>query len=116
MEPETDVKTAGKKGKSAAAAPKRKDNKSTRQATNVMAETNTTGATKNAAGKKPTAKLQQANMVTMITPAERLQMIEKAAYYLAERRGFIGGDAAEDWSAAEREIDKSLQKQSHEAA
>ena len=33
------------------------------------------------------------------------QMIQEAAYFRAERRGFIGGDPVADWLAAEAEID-----------
>ncbi|MDH5263557.1 MAG: DUF2934 domain-containing protein [Betaproteobacteria bacterium] len=37
--------------------------------------------------------------------AERQRMIAEAAYYRAERRGFAPGGEAEDWYAAEAEID-----------
>jgi hypothetical protein len=37
-------------------------------------------------------------------------MIEEAAYYIAERRGFEPGDPAADWAAAEAEIDAQLGK------
>lgn len=43
-----------------------------------------------------------------ITPEERWNMIAVAAYYRAEQRGFIGGSPAEDWTAAEEEIDSLL--------
>lgn len=36
---------------------------------------------------------------------ERLRMIAEAAYFRAERRGFAPGGEAEDWLAAETEID-----------
>jgi Zinc-ribbon containing domain/Protein of unknown function (DUF2934) len=42
------------------------------------------------------------------TPEERRRMIEEAAYLRAERRGFTGDHAAEDWIAAEREIAECL--------
>lgn len=32
-------------------------------------------------------------------------MIGEAAYYQAEKRGFVGGNPMEDWAAAEQEID-----------
>ncbi len=41
---------------------------------------------------------------------ERRQMIATAAYFRAERRGFQGGDPAEDWFAAEVEVDRMLQE------
>lgn len=46
-----------------------------------------------------------------ITPEQRYQMIAEAAYYHAERRGFIIGDMAQDWLDAEVEIDRILQQQ-----
>lgn len=39
---------------------------------------------------------------------ERLEMIAEAAYYRAERRGFIPGYDLEDWLLAEREVDAQL--------
>ncbi len=35
-------------------------------------------------------------------------MIAVAAYYLAEHRGFSGGNATDDWLAAEQQIDRML--------
>lgn len=43
-----------------------------------------------------------------VTTEERHRMITEAAYYLAERRGFAGGSAEDDWLQAEREIDRAL--------
>lgn len=45
---------------------------------------------------------------TVYTSAQRLQMINEAAYFFAEKRGFTGGDPMEDWLKAENEIDKRL--------
>jgi Protein of unknown function (DUF2934) len=39
-----------------------------------------------------------------IDPADRHRLIAEAAYYRAERRGFVGGDAVQDWLAAEVEV------------
>ena len=36
---------------------------------------------------------------------DRQSMIAEAAYYLAEQRGFDGGDPVADWLEAEAEID-----------
>ncbi len=36
----------------------------------------------------------------------REEMIRKAAYLLAERRGFCPGKELDDWLAAERQIDR----------
>jgi len=38
----------------------------------------------------------------------RRSMIAQAAYYRAERRGFAPGHEAQDWSAAEQEVDSAL--------
>ncbi len=41
---------------------------------------------------------------------EKHHMIETAAYYRAEKRGFSSGDPMADWIEAEREINASLQR------
>jgi len=51
------------------------------------------------------ARRKTADSVTTITAGERARMVETAAYYRAERRGFASGHEAEDWLAAEAEID-----------
>lgn len=43
-----------------------------------------------------------------VTAEERDRMIREAAYYIAERRGFVGGSPAEDWEQAEAEVDQLL--------
>jgi hypothetical protein len=43
-----------------------------------------------------------------ISPEKRRHMVEESAYFRAERRGFTGGNAAEDWFAAEKEIAELL--------
>jgi len=56
---------------------------------------------------------------TGISPEDRLRMIEQAAYFRAQQRGFSGGDPVEDWLAAEREINRQLpspQQQKQELA
>ena len=47
--------------------------------------------------------------LTQISPMHRQQMIQEAAYYLAERRGFISGHEMEDWLTAESTIDAELE-------
>jgi len=64
-----------------------------------------------------TSTTQQAPLVPAsspahgITPEQRYRMIAEAAYYLAEKRGFVGGDMAADWLQAEAEIDRKLRNQ-----
>lgn len=41
--------------------------------------------------------------------ASRRSMVAEAAYYRAERRGFLPGHELEDWFAAEIEIGNSMQ-------
>ena len=46
-----------------------------------------------------------------IDPALRYQMIETAAYYIAEKHGFDPRKSIEDWAQAEREIDRKLSEE-----
>jgi hypothetical protein len=43
-----------------------------------------------------------------ITPDQYRAYIEVAAYHIAERRGFVGGNAQDDWAQAEAEINRLL--------
>lgn len=45
-----------------------------------------------------------------VTPEQRYRMICDAAYFRAERRGFVGGNAVQDWLDAESEIDELLRE------
>jgi hypothetical protein len=45
-----------------------------------------------------------------VTPEERHEMVAVAAYYLAEKRGFPGGGALDDWITAERQIDAMIER------
>ena len=45
-----------------------------------------------------------------VTPEERRQLIAKAAYYRAERRGFTPGSELEDWLQAEVEVERTLRR------
>lgn len=46
----------------------------------------------------------------VVTPEQRYRMICDAAYFRAERRGFVGGSALQDWLEAEAEIDALLRE------
>ncbi|MES9833222.1 MAG: DUF2934 domain-containing protein [Candidatus Thiodiazotropha sp. LLP2] len=46
-----------------------------------------------------------------IDPSLRSQMIETAAYYIAEKHGFDPRKSIEDWAMAEREIDRRLKEE-----
>jgi len=56
---------------------------------------------------KPAAKPAPAAKKPELTPEQRYQMIQDAAYYIAERHGF-NGDSAYFWSLAEAEINTKL--------
>ena len=45
---------------------------------------------------------------TKLSREERLRMIEEAAYYRAEQRGFNGGSEMQDWLDAESEINSKF--------
>jgi hypothetical protein len=64
--------------------------------------------TKSAAPKKPAAKSATAAKST-VTPEQRYCMVAEAAYYHAERQGFMG-DPVQNWIAAEAEIAAILSK------
>lgn len=63
-------------------------------------------AAKTAAPKKPAAKRAAKSTVT---PEQRYCMVAEAAYFHAERHGFLG-DPVQDWVAAEAEIAALLSK------
>lgn len=54
-----------------------------------------------------------ANTALGIAPDQRQRMIEEAAYYRAEQRGFQGGDSVQDWLEAEAEIDAEIKGSAH---
>jgi Protein of unknown function (DUF2934) len=45
-----------------------------------------------------------------VTPEERWQMISEAAYFLAEKRGFSGGNPCDDWTQAESQVDALIRQ------
>ena len=66
-------------------------------------------AVKKVAAKKPAAKKASAPKSSAMSGFERYKMIEVAAYYMAEKKGFAG-NSADYWAAAEKEINKKLAK------
>ena len=80
-----------------------------------MNRTRKTSGAKPAGGKGAAPKTTRAKAATPApslapTPEERWKMISDAAYYIAEKRGFLGGDPAQDWLEAERQIDERMKK------
>ena len=80
-----------------------------------MNSTRKTSGAKPAGGKGAAPKTTRAKAAPPApglapTPEERWKMISDAAYYIAEKRGFLGGDPAQDWCEAERQIDERMKK------
>jgi hypothetical protein len=67
---------------------------------------------KKAAVTAPTRKPSAPSKVKSprVSNEQRSAFVEVAAYYIAERHGFTGGREAEDWLAAEAEIDRLLKE------
>ena len=81
------------------------------EATKGKAGTTTKPRARKSPAKKPAAKKVATRKATATTPnaeSERQHMVREAAYYLAQKRGFSGGDPVSDWIAAESEIDTRL--------
>lgn len=68
-------------------------------------------AAKSTAGMQSRQETVVEKYAMSITPDQRYQMIAQAAYFRAEKRGFIIGDTTQDWLDAEVEIDRILQQQ-----
>lgn len=77
---------------------------------NVIAGTERTmAATQNRSGAKHPSRATARVSTETVNPAERDGMIALAAYFLAERRGFIPGEELEDWLEAEREVERQIE-------
>jgi hypothetical protein len=57
---------------------------------------------------RSSVRTEAASRRVAISPEQRRTMIEQAAYYRAEKRGFAPGGELEDWLWAEAEIDRAL--------
>lgn len=79
-------------------------------------------ASKSAKATLSVTKSDKTNNVTAlstnmaVSSSQRQQMIETAAYLIAEKRGFVGGDSNEDWLSAEKQIDTYLNSESGSSA
>lgn len=58
----------------------------------------------------PQAAPASERTIPEISPEQRRHYVEVAAYFIAERRGFLGGSEMEDWVQAEAEIDRLLRE------
>lgn len=88
-------KTAAKKAAVAAPA------KTTAKAPAKAPAAKKTSAAKPASG---TPVTQQ----TIVSPEQRANYVQIAAFYIAERRGFSQGNPTDDWLAAEAEVDRLI--------
>lgn len=61
-----------------------------------------------AAPKKQLAIKMTASPARGLSPEQRRQHIEVAAYFIAERKGFPGDSQLQDWLEASRQIDALL--------
>jgi Tfp pilus assembly protein PilV len=90
------------------AAPKKRT--TTAKQAPVTKSQDTAAPRKTATRKAPVRKAPRARTSTTgaVSDEARYKMIQDAAYYLAERRGFAPGHAQEDWAEAERQVDEQL--------
>ena len=56
------------------------------------------------------SKRTPAPMLEGVDPDVRRELVAAEAYFLAERRGFAGGNQLEDWVAAEAMVDLRLRQ------
>lgn len=56
----------------------------------------------------PSVKKSVSTYVTEYLKEDRRRMVAEAAYFLAQRHAFQGGNIDEDWYRAEAEIDATL--------
>lgn len=113
------AKAAAPRGKAvtkAAVAPVQgKPAKPTKPAKPAVKKAQAEGATKVAKTraaapvKSPPVK-SQLSAAAPIPEEQRRHYIEVAAYYIAQRRGFFGARALEDWTQAEAEVDRMLRE------
>lgn len=76
--------------------------------TAVKSSKNTTTAKSRSAANKTTKPVKTKKSNNINGTDTRAILIEKMAYYIAEQRGFEGGDPVQDWLAAERRVDEML--------
>lgn len=65
-------------------------------------------APKVAPEKKVATTAKTKKVQRQISNEERINLIQVAAFYIAERRGFSPGNEQQDWINAEREIDEMI--------
>lgn len=58
--------------------------------------------------KAPAPRAAEITSIKFVDLGQRSALIAEAAFFLAERRGFLPGHEVEDWLAAEAEVDATL--------
>lgn len=78
---------------------------------NVSESKQTTTAKRTSSAKKATSGSARSSRSVKASPSiDRERMVSEAAYFLAEQRGFAGGDPLQDWLQAEQQVDATLQQ------
>ena len=75
----------------------------------------TPSSRKRAPRKAPTGLAVVTATPIFVDPEQRNALIARAAYFRAQRRGFVPGDELADWLAAEAEVDAELLRGGTEA-
>lgn len=95
--------TASKKSATAPAAAKAEASPA-KTAPAAVAKPAPVAAAKAAPAPAKPAAIKPASVVKPVSAGERARMVAEAAYFIAEKRGFIPGCAEQDWAEAERQI------------
>jgi hypothetical protein len=82
--------------------------KAPKKSESSAAESDAPSAPKKAPAARKAVRESEGPALVFVSPEERHTMICNAAYYLAERRGFVGGDPFQDWVEAEQQVDRVL--------
>jgi hypothetical protein len=64
----------------------------------------------------PARKAAPTPLLLPVSHEERWRMVAEAAYYIAQQRGFAGGDPHADWLAAEQQVDARLRAEGRDPA
>jgi hypothetical protein len=75
--------------------------------------TTTTVRGPDARSRAPAGASGPAKATEGVSAEERRRRIEEAAFLRAEKRGFDGGHAMEDWLDAEAEVDAQIERSLH---
>lgn len=77
--------------------------------TAVKSKTTSVPSTKKSSGKADSRQKQ--SIVPVVTSEQRQQMINEAAYFMAEHQGFTTHSPLDYWLMAEADIDQQLSRQ-----